>query len=198
MARAILESKETVYIMGVSLREFSKMKTPVSKALRQVHERESKRLEKNPQSKKPLDIRMLILNNRSEEALRRSSIEEKRKFTSHDDPEYKIANLFRDTRDTIIDINSECPEIQLRIYDNLSLFLLVTDNMVFLEPYHSGVESVGKRPLKDDDYFERLAELVPMIEFRREPERGPYEQFRNHFEYLWEGAKPPSEENYEI
>jgi len=56
-----------------------------------------------------------------------------------------------------------------------------------MEPYHSSVKGVGLRPLKDRG-FERVAGRVPMIQFRKENESGLYEQFCNHFTYVFEQA----------
>ncbi|MCP4599063.1 MAG: hypothetical protein GY847_00730, partial [Proteobacteria bacterium] len=198
MARAIREAKLSLFVMGVSLREFSKLDTPLCHALKELHLRASAERQEDSDTADGLDVKMLILNNQSTEALNRSSIEEKKQFSGPLDPEYKISNLFRDTRDTILDIQAACPEIQLRVYDNLSLFLLITERYVFMEPYHSGVKSLS--PLKEprEGVFERVAELVPMIQFRKESQPGPYEQFHNHFAHVFEQAHPPTKENIDI
>jgi len=202
MARAIREAKEFIFVMGVSLREFSKLDTVLCHALKEVHLRILAGQKEGGDAPERLNVRMLILNNQSTEALKRSSIEEKKQFKGPSDPEYMISNLFRDTRDTILTIQDTCPEIQVRVYDNLSLFLLITERYVFMEPYHSGVKSVGMGPLKElkdqDKVFERVAELVPMIQFRKEGKPGPYEQFYNHFGQVFEQARAPTKENTDI
>lgn len=194
MATAIREAKEIIYVMGVSLREFSKLPTSVCSALRDVHDRIQKAEGAEP---KTPEVKMLVLNNQSPEAVKRSSIEERKRFSGPEDPEYKVSHLFLDTRDTIKDIQKGCSEIKLRVYDNLSLFLLVTDRYVFMEPYHSGVKSVGIHPLIDG-VFERVAELVPMIQFHKEADPGPYEQFRNHFIHVFDEATVPTEANTDL
>jgi hypothetical protein len=223
MANAICEAKEHIYIMGVSLREFSQLPTDLCRALKDVHLRTSRNRRAGDASPaehapvcgdgtqlsgtssnvtstpvKPI-IKMLVLNNQSSEALRRSRIEEKKEFTGQSDPEYITSNLFRDTRNTIREITENCKEIDLKVYDNLSLFLLITERYVFMEPYHSGVRNA--KPFGDDLFFQRAAELVPMIQFRKgtDGEPGPYEQFYNHFVHVFdEQAHTPTEKNTDI
>jgi len=187
MASAIKEADNFVYVMGISLREFFQLETPCSAAIAEVyHER------------KDVKFKVLIFNNRSAEALERSSREEGIAFSSIDDPEYKSKTLFGETRETITNIRKYCSEIALRVYDSQSLFLLITDKTAFMEPYHYGNRVVGEPVLSRAPFLRRVAELVPLIEFTKATERGPYEQFFGHFEYVFDKAKEPTEENVRV
>ena len=67
------------------------------------------------------------------------------------------------------------------------MFLLITENRAFLEPYHFGQplyigESDTIQPVK-------LAEHIPLFEFARVEEKGTYEQLLGHFEYIFENSE---------
>lgn len=186
MGTAIRNAESFVYVMGISIREFFQLDTPCSRAISETyHER------------KGIEFKILILNNRSPEALDRSNREEGVAFKDVDDLEYKNKTLFRETRETIINTQRYVPDMALRVYDRQSLFLLITDKVAFMEPYHYGERVVGEHPLQAP-FLRRVAELVPLIEFERAGKRGPYEQFLGHFEYVFEKAKEPTEENIQI
>jgi len=184
MGMAIRKSERFVYVMGISLREFFQMDTPCSRAISDMyHERQTKGLR----------FKVLVLNNRSAEALDRSSREEGVTFAGVDDAEYKGATLFFETRKTITNIFKSFSDIDLRVYDSQSLFLLITDTALFMEPYH-----YGERVIEEYPSLKRVAELVPLIEFEKTTRRGPFEQFLGHFEYLFEKATQPASENTKV
>jgi hypothetical protein len=188
MGMAIRKSESFVYVMGISLRGFFQMDTPCSRAISEVyHERQVKGLQ----------FKVLILNNRSAEALDRSSREEGVTFAGVDNPEYKGATLFGETRKTITNIMKYFPDMDLRVYDSQSLFLLITDTALFMEPYHYGERVIEEYPFKSPS-LKRVAELVPLIEFEKTARRGPFEQFLGHFEYLFEKAKRPASEHFKV
>lgn len=188
MGHAITEANDFVYVMGISLREFFQLDTPCSRALAELyHANRSKRV----------NFRVLILNNRSSEALDRSAREEGITFTSVEDPEYKGATLFFETRKTIANIKQYFPDMALRVYDSQSLFLLITERALFMEPYHYGERVIEEFPFKSPQ-LKRVAELVPLIEFERSARRGPYEQFLGHFEYLFAKAQEPGPDNLRV
>jgi hypothetical protein len=81
-------------------------------------------------------------------------------------------------------------KMELKLYDRPSLFILLTDKVAFVEPYHYGERIVGPHP-EGAPHLQRVAELVPLIEFEKGKDRGPYEQFLGHFEYVFERAHPP-------
>ena len=186
METAIMEANSFVYIMGISLREFFQLDTRCSTAIAKVYN-----------SRKDVKLKVLILDNRSLEAMERSCREEGVAFRGVDDPEYKSRTLFVETRNTIRNIQRYFPGTALRVYDHQSLFLLITDKVAFVEPYHYGDRVIGEPPMQAA-YLRRVAELVPLIEFEKATERGPYEQFLGHFEYVFDNAKEPTEENVRI
>lgn len=181
MVKAIREADSFVYMMGISLRQFFLLDTECGRAVSEVYHDPNKNIE----------FQVLILNNRCPEALSRSSREEGIEFKSTDDPVYHRKTLFRETEDTFETIRSSYPRMNLRVYDHQSLFLLITDKAVFMEPYHYGdrvIESAAP-------HLRRVAELVPLIEFEKASEKGPYEQFLGHFRYVFDKSTPPPHMN---
>lgn len=175
MAKAIKEAEQFVYMMGISLRQFFLNDTMGWRAVAEVY---------NDQNKN-IDFQVLILNNKSPEGLIRSSREEGMEFDSINDPEYQSKALFRETGETCKKIRKSYPNMNLKVYDEQSLFLLITDKVVFMEPYHYGDRVI------EPDIPGRVAELVPLIQFQKASERGPYEQFLGHFKYVFDKSKAP-------
>jgi hypothetical protein len=176
MAHAIIDAERFVYVMGISLRQFFIIDGECSRAIAATY------------TSKNIDFKILVLNNRSAEALDRSSREEGIPFKSTDDPIYRSKTLCRETEDTIATLRRYYPKMNLQVYDSQSLFLLITDKVVFMEPYHYGDRIVESSM----PHLKRIAELVPLIEFEKAAEKGPYEQFLGHFRYIFEkSAGPP-------
>lgn len=186
METAIMEANSFVYIMGISLREFFQLDTPCSRSIARVHD-----------SRKDVKFKILIINNRSLEAMERSCREEGVPFRGPDDPEYKSRTLVVETRNTMRNIQRYFPDMALRVYEHQSLFLVITDKVAFVEPYHYGDRVMGEH-VPQAAYLRRVAELVPLIEFEKASDRGPYEQFLGHFEYVFDRAKEPNEEDVRI
>lgn len=175
MASAIRNADKFIYMMGISLREFFSLDTECRKAISDVYHKH-----------KSIEFRVLILNNQSLEALNRSSREEGIQFKSTSDPEYRKKHMFVDTESTLDTIKRDYKRMEIRVYDDQSLFLLITDKIVFMEPYHYGDRIIETAP-----HLVRLAELVPLIEFKETEKNGPYNQFFGHYKYMFERAKTP-------
>ncbi|MBI5840665.1 MAG: hypothetical protein HZB19_11240 [Chloroflexi bacterium] len=118
------------------------------------------------------DVRIMLLNPDSYEAIRRKNIEEPL------------------GRKTVADIIATCSWIEEQVIKNgrfrlhfydipPMLSLIITDQFIFEEPYHFG------RP---EGLEGCIGGHVPMLKIRNQPEKGtknPYSFFKAHFEYLW-------------
>jgi hypothetical protein len=178
IADAIRDADRFVYLMGISLRQFTLEETECGRAFAEVYR------------DKHLEFRVLILDRQSEEALERSSREEGQQFCTIDDDLYRTRTLFRETGDTEATIQKFYDKVDLRACDHQSLFLVITDKVAFVEPYHYGDRVVETTP----PHLKRVAELVPLIEFGKAADKGPYEQFLGHFNYVFDRARRIREE----
>lgn len=176
MTIAIDEADDFVYIMGVSLREFFLVETSCRTAL----------LEKY-RNAKGMKFKFLILDNRSDEAVFRAGREEGLKFAGANDQNYLSKTLFTETSNTEDFVNEHYDSSLLRKYDRLSMFLLLTEKVAFMEPYHYGERRMEKEDIPAG--FKRVAELVPLIEFEKSSEKGPYHQLLGHFDFIYNSRK---------
>jgi len=175
MARAVDEADEFVYLMGVSLRDFLGEREACTKALLCAHRERHRR------------VRILVLDNRSPDALARSNREEGLQSRTVQDQAYKVGPLYLETTRSIAyldrfysDAGSNSAHA-VRLYRQQSMFLLITDKAAFMMPYHWGDKHLGPERFK-------LGRFDPLFEFVSGPENGPYEQLRGHFEYVWDQA----------
>jgi hypothetical protein len=175
MTTAIDEADEFIFIMGVSLREFFLVETSCRTALLEKH-----------RNSKNMKFRFLILDNNSDEAVFRAGREEGVKFSGANDQNYLKKTLFTETSSTESFVHKHYDKSLLRKYDRLSLFLLLTEKVAFMEPYHYGERRMEKEDIPIG--FKRVAELVPLIEFEKSSERGPYHQLLGHFEFIYSNA----------
>lgn len=176
MTNAIDEADDFIYIMGVSLREFFLVETSCRSAL----------LEKY-RNTNGMKFKFLILDNESDEAVFRAGREEGLKFAGAQDQSYRSKTLFTETSNTEEFVNKHYRPSLLCKYDRLSMFLLITEKVAFMEPYH-----YGERRMEREDIpvgFKRVAELVPLIEFEKSSTKGPYHQLLGHFDFIYSNKK---------
>jgi len=178
MAEAIRNAKEFVYIMGISLYDFFKNDTVCYRVLSDKREE--------------VEYKILLMNDQSLNALERSSREEGIKFTDVKDLSYKDGDLSGDIRKAIKKIQKCYPQMTLRLFDQQSLFLLITEEVAFMEPYHYGNRE------SNTPSFVKLAGCIPLLEFNKTLEKGHYWQLLGHFNYEFHKAKPPTEEHIVI
>jgi len=189
MARAIQGAQEFVYVMGVSCKEFFFEETECHTALYDAF------------VNRELDIKVLILDWQCDEAFERSKREESPVFEIKgvDDSAYRQSSMFFDTmksRNAIIGeyLPQTTPRdgrpsarsrIACKLYKDISLFLVITDKVAFMEPYHFGERRENVQGLR------KMAELVPLIEFEKTAKVGPHDQFKGHFEYVFNNRSTP-------
>jgi hypothetical protein len=204
MARAIQEAEDFVYIMGVSCKEFFCDQTECRDALSNVLSQKPIRLrvlildwscnEAFQRSKREQDAGYTGVDDpRYKESSMFSDTMQSRNALA------RLRGRIRqnDAKDTTKKheeggenraaakktASESRATIECHIYDDISLFLVITENVVFMEPYHYGnrrEESVG--------LLEKMAELVPVIAFDKTQRPGPYHQFKGHFDYVFEHA----------
>jgi hypothetical protein len=118
------------------------------------------------------DIRIMLLNPDSEEAVRRATIEAPLGRMT-------VGDIIS-TKEWILKQQMENKRFRLHFYDlPPMLSLIITDQFVFEEPYHFG------RPVGMEGC---IGGQVPMLKIRNQPELGyknPYSYFKAHFEYVW-------------
>ena len=118
------------------------------------------------------EIRVMLLDPDCDEAKRRANIEAPLGRATITD--------IKDTRDWILKQQTENGRFRLHLYQiPPMLSLIVTNQHVFVEPYHFG------RP---EGLEGCIGGNVPMMKIRNLPEleyRNPYAFFKAHFEYLW-------------
>ena len=170
---ALLEKAERrIDIMGISLRTFFQGGGKLNNAVNEIMKRSA------DDDYKGASWRVLVIDPECEQAHLRSQREEL-PTASYDD-----SNLFREVNDTIKIIETRYKQskskIDLHVYRGApSCFLLLVDDLLFIEQYHYGRER-----------GQRAAELVPLLEF--ESDSTMYKELEGHFKYMWEElSKPP-------
>lgn len=118
------------------------------------------------------DIRILLLNPVCDEAVRRATIEAPLNRRTISDIE--------DARDWLLLQIAQNRRFRVHFYDLPPMLnLIITDQFVFVEPYHFG------RP---EGLEGCIGGHLPMMKIRNQPEMGsknPYAFLEEHFEYLW-------------
>jgi hypothetical protein len=118
-------------------------------------------------------IKVLLLDYLSDDARTRAS--------SETPGEYEKSLLYKEIRETIDAIQTLFPDIEIRLYKNQISFLLITDKTIFVEPYHYGA------PI--------TKEFEPLLEFQKAAHKSGYEQFLRHFNYVFDEARVPNDED---
>lgn len=187
MANAIKQSNEFVYIMGISLRQF--FGRDPSNVLVEGLSSFYRKFENLPNSEDILSdkFRILIIDNGSQGALERSNLEQNTTYHDPNNKGYKINTLYIETEETRNNINKFYPKLSLRTYEYQSLFLVLTDHKAFLEPYHFS-EPFYRNELRTNQPV-KLAEHIPLMEFRKSDEKGTYDQLLGHFNYIFKNSK---------
>jgi len=160
------KSSEEIRILSVAAREF----------LHEGHEGEWDAYDNMHSLSKDKCVRFLLLHPWSEQALSRAL---------HEDLQHSTFDRYRDTRlyhdvtrscDTLVGWASLGLRVEARLYKVMpSCYLVITSNVMFLEPYHFGTGG-------------RASGKVPVLEARKGGRL--YEQYWGHFDHVWMGAEP--------
>jgi hypothetical protein len=176
-------ARESVWLMGISLRKFFHRSSELYDRIRALQGH-------------PLEWKALVIDPDTDQALFRSLREQettykkmlhvgqlnysslhKTELFNQFAPIYTQLQLYTDVMQTKLSVKVATDELGLRIalrfYRAAPVaFLAIIDDFVFVEQYHYGA-------ITDD----RVAEQVPVLEFRRGSDM--FRQLYGHFQYVW-------------
>jgi hypothetical protein len=161
----LIKAKEHIEIVGISLRTLFQGGGKLNRTILNLLTDASENKKQKPR------WRVMVLDPGCEQARYRSEREEPPGKKMED------GNLFREVNLTIKVVEewkSKGCSIELRAYKGSpSCFLMIIDNIIFVEQYHYGRAGGA-----------RVAELVPLLEFSSDS--NTYRELLGHFDYMWE------------
>lgn len=174
LANAIRESKDIVYIMGISLRQFFGSDSgDCAQALRDIYR-------KSPNCK----FKILLLDPNSEDARSRAIKEEAVASTGTKEVLFAQSKLYHDIQYSLSSIPRVLPTAKVRLQQNNILFLLITDRSIFVQGYHYAV-------------VRNKANVPIIMEWQKTGDESAYEQYLEHFDRIFSHALLPAETDSE-
>lgn len=177
----VSESKNILWIKGISLKSFFQLDSDLYYALRKTCK------------KKDIDVRILLIDPSCEQARIRSFREYLLTHENCSLADFKVGKLekqrlHRETNDSIDSIRNDLlpslppdcsSSLKVGLYSSApEAFLLLTDEAVLVEQYHYGLIISGAA------HRRILGGNVPLTEYKKE-DANIYQIYKDHFEYVY-------------